>query len=140
MGRKHRNQRKRLRKLDKVKQKKASRTKIEAQVAQFLDCLGITYQQNCKIGRYNVDFLIDGKYIVECYGDFWHCSPKKYSPDYYNRGLKYEAQERWRRDELRQDTLESMGHQLLVLWETEIHKEPKYCKLRIKRLLTGNAK
>lgn len=116
---------------------RASRTKIEAKVAGFLDDMHIKYEQNRSVDRYNVDFLIKGKYIVECYGDFWHCSPKKYPPDYYKRVLGYTAQERWDRDKARQEVLEAQGYRFLVLWESEIKAKngPESCKTQIKQLL-----
>lgn len=140
MGRRYRNIKKRLREEKKKKKNRTqvSRTKIEAKVAQFLTCLGIDYRQNQKVGRFNVDFLIGDNFIVECYGDFWHCNPQKYSPDYYNRGLKYEAHERWTKDQNRQKELESMGYHFLVLWESQINDTPKLCKAKVKQLLNGN--
>lgn len=142
MGRRFRNIKKRSRKERKKKQKKTrnSRTKIESKVAQFLDDLGIEYCQNQKVGRFNVDFLIRDKYIVECYGNFWHCNSQKYPPDFYNRGLKCEAHERWAKDQKRQEELEALGYQFLVLWETEINGTPKLCKIKVKQLLNGNCK
>lgn len=142
MGRKYRNTKKRLRKVRKKEQKKTrvSKTKIESKVAQFLDDLGIEHCQNKKVGRFNVDFLIRNQYIVECYGNFWHCNPQKYPPDFYNRGLKCEAHERWAKDQKRQKELEALGYQFLVLWETEINKAPKLCKIKVKQFLNGNYK
>ena len=142
MGRKNRNIKKRLREEKKKEQRKTriSRTKIESTVAHFLDNLGIVYRQNQNIGRFNVDFLVDDKYIIECYGNFWHCNPQKYPPDFYNRGLKCEAHERWNKDQKRQEELESLGYQFLALWENEIQNAPKLCKIKVMRLLNSNYK
>ncbi len=134
MGRKNRNLKKRLRK---QKKERPSRTKIEAKVAQYLDCLGIKYKQNHRVGKYSVDFLVENKYIIECYGNFWHCNPRKYASDFYNRGLKCLAHEKWSKDANRQHVLEEMGYGFLVLWESEINKAPKSCKGKMKRLLDG---
>lgn len=136
MARKNRNSKKRL--LEQKKNQKVSRTKIEAKVAQYLDCLKIKYKQNSSVGKYNVDFLVDDKYIIECYGNFWHCNPRKYAYDFYNRGLKCHAHEKWDKDENRQRELEEMGYKFLTLWESEINKAPKSCKGKVKRLLDGN--
>ena len=116
-----------------VKQKVS---KIESRVAQYLDDLSIEYAQNHPVGKYSVDFLIDNTYIIECYGGYWHCDPTKYAPDYYSRGLKCEAHEKWAKDQNRQTELESMGHPFLVLWESEINSSPRACKSKIKKLLT----
>lgn len=130
--RKHRNSKKRLQ-----PKPRASRTKIEAKLAGFLDDMHIKYEQNHSIDRYNVDFLIEDKYIVECYGDFWHCNPEKYPPDYYKKVLGYTAQERWDKDKVRQKNLEALGYQFLALWESEIRAVggAKSCKIKVKRLL-----
>ena len=111
-------------------------SKIESKVAQYLDDLSIEYVQNCPVGKYNVDFLIRDTYIIECYGGYWHCDPTKYEPDYYSRGLKCEAHEKWTKDQHRQSELESMGHSFLVLWESLINSSPRACKSKIKKLLT----
>jgi len=117
------------------KQKTQKRPKIETKVAQFLDGLKLNYQQNYRIDKYSVDFFVEGRYIIECYGDFWHCNPKKYEPDYYNKGLKCEAKKRWRRDSERQWSLEAMGYPMLVLWESQINSNAKSCKSKILRHL-----
>lgn len=113
-------------------------SKIESRVAQYLDDLSIEYVQNHPVGKYNVDFLIANKYIIECYGGYWHCDPKKYSPDYYSRGLKCEAHVKWEKDQRRQSELEAMGYQFLVLWESQINGSPRACKSKIKILLTSD--
>ena len=111
-------------------------SKIESRVAQYLDDLSIEYVQNCPVGKYNVDFLIRDTYIIECYGGYWHCDPRKYESDYFNRGLKCEAHVKWAKDQHRQSELESMGHPFLVLWESLINSSPRACKSKIKKLLT----
>jgi hypothetical protein len=35
----------------------------------------------------NVDFVI----VIEYFGDYWHCNPKKYTPDFYTNQLKMTA-------------------------------------------------
>ena len=135
MGRKHQNRKQRLRK---EKARKQSRPKIEERIARLLDTMGLDYKQNKQIDRYNVDFLIGNKYVVECYGDFWHCNPDKYDEDYYNRGLKYEANQRWTKDGQRKIELEMSGYPVLVLWETEINSCLRCCTWKIKKLINGD--
>lgn len=135
MGRKHQNRKKRLRK---ERARKQSRTKIEEQIARLLDTMGVDYKQNNQIGQYNVDFLIDGKYVVECYGDYWHCNPQRYDGEYYNRGLKYKANQRWMKDERRLNELVMSGYPVLVLWENEINSCLKCCTQKIRKLINGD--
>lgn len=50
--------------------KRAAKTRIENLVADMLNRLDATYEQNVQLGRYNVDFLIGSSVVVECYGDY----------------------------------------------------------------------
>ena len=43
---------------------------IETKVATILESMNVPFEQQVAIDRYTVDFLVDKKYIVECYGDF----------------------------------------------------------------------
>lgn len=115
--------------------KKVTRPKIETLLGRYLADLQLPFKSNHYIGRYNVDFLVNNKYIIECYGDFFHCNPKKYPADYFNRVLKCEAQARWTRDNAREAELRSMGYRFLSLWETDIAFREKWCKSQIRQLL-----
>lgn len=119
------------------KPKKVTRPKIEEKVAQFLTELHLSYKHNARIGKYNVDFLVDDKYIIECYGDFFHCNPKKYAPTDYNKVLKCTAQDRWQHDQLREQELRNKGYRFMVLWENEIAYHDRHCRNKIKSLLTN---
>jgi very-short-patch-repair endonuclease len=89
------------------------------------------------IDSYNVDFLIDNKFIIECYGDFWHCNPNRYKPTYYNKGKKKTAQEIWARDEARRQHLISLGYQFLHIWGSDIKDRPKYVRTKVRKFLRG---
>lgn len=117
------------------KQQSTNLNNIETKVYNILTSLKIPFKVHCQVGKYNVDFLIDDKYIVECYGDFWHCNPKKYPPDYFNRGKKKTAEEIWTRDDCRKKTFEEMGYKFLYLWESDINDKQKLIRQKIKRLL-----
>ena len=123
----HRSKSKRLRKY---------KPPIEAKLGQYLAELHLPYKHNHQIGKYSVDYLIDDKFIVECYGDYWHANPQIYPPDYYNRAMRCTAQERWARDEHRRQELQEQGFRFLALWESEIASHAKYCKSKIRHLLT----
>jgi G:T-mismatch repair DNA endonuclease (very short patch repair protein) len=100
--------------------KKSSKTKIENIVADILSDIGLTYQRNIQIGRYNVDFLVEEETIIECFGDYWHCNPILYSTDYYHPALHVTATERWLRDRKRLEVLMGLGFTCYVLWEHDI--------------------
>lgn len=108
---------------------------IEQKVANILSSMKISFDQEVSIGKYNVDFLIDDKYIVECYGDFWHCNPQKYKPDYFNRGKKKTAKEIWERDLERKQLFEELGYKFIHLWECDIRNNTNKVKSKLKKFL-----
>ncbi len=89
---------------------------IETKVATILESMNVPFEQQVAIDKYTVDFLVGKKYIVECYGDFWHCNPHQYTSSYFNRGKKKTAQEIWERDTQRKEHFEKMGYKFLCLW------------------------
>jgi very-short-patch-repair endonuclease len=117
-----------------IKQK-SSLNAIEQKMMGVLHSMNLPYESQTPINNYNVDFLIDGKYIIECYGDYWHCNPSRYAADYYNRGKKKTAAEIWKRDEQRKRELERMGYKVLYFWEHEINNNIKDIKAALKRYI-----
>ena len=115
------------------KEKVVQKNTIEQKVATILESLNIPYEQQVTIDKYTVDFLVDKKYIVECYGDFWHCNPHQYTSSYFNKGKKKTAEEIWERDMKRKEQFEKMGYKFLCLWENEIKNNPKIVRSKIKR-------
>jgi very-short-patch-repair endonuclease len=105
---------------------------IETKVEKILQSLAIPYEPQVVIDKYTVDFLVDKKYIVECYGDYWHCNPHQYTSSYFNRGKKKTAEEIWNRDMERKSQFEKMGYKFLCLWENEINNNPKIIRSKIK--------
>lgn len=103
--------------------KKSAKTQIETTVANMLQACGVAYRQNVQLGRYNVDFIVAERVIVECYGDYWHCNPRYFASDMYHRSLHMTAQQRWDKDARRQALLEGRGYQFLVFWETDIYAD-----------------
>lgn len=66
----------------------------------------------------SVDIYIPSeKRVIEFYGDYWHCNPKKYSPNYYNTQVRLKAKDIWKRDEQRKRILETNGYKVEIIWE-----------------------
>jgi len=107
--------------------------KIEDKVAKILSSMNVPFEEQVTIDKYTVDFLVDKKYIVECYGDFWHCNPHQYTSSYFNKGKKKTAEEIWERDTQRKQQFEKMGYKFLCLWEHEINNNLKVVRSKIKR-------
>lgn len=114
---------------------RSSLNKIEQQVFDILKRLNVKLQTQVEIDKYSVDFLVNDRYIIECYGDFWHCNPQKYAPEYFNKGKKKTAREIWNRDKERRHRLEEMGYKFINLWECDIKSNTKKVKSKIKRYL-----
>lgn len=106
---------------------------IETKVATILESLNVPFEQQVTIDKYTVDFLVDKKYIVECYGDFWHCNPHQYTSSYFNRGKKKTAEEIWERDNQRKEQFQKMGYKFLCLWEDDIRNNVKIVRSKIKK-------
>lgn len=69
---------------------------------------------------YYVDFLIPSiNLIVECYGDYWHCNPRKYDAEFYNKSLHMTSQDKWDKDNKRLQCFHNLGFKTLVVWEDE---------------------
>ena len=121
------------RKRTKQTKKVSKKTSIEIKVATILQSMHYDVEEQVTIDKYTVDFLVNKKYVVECYGDYWHCNPHQYTSSYFNRGKKKTAEEIWTRDTERKVQFEKMGYKFICLWESEINNMPKIVRSRIKK-------
>jgi DNA mismatch endonuclease Vsr len=93
------------------------RTSIELIVDEWLNDLGVVFQTQVQMGRWIPDFYIPSKKVViECDGDYWHCSPHR-----YDRSLANEVQRKNMDRDARKDVfLCGNGIRVIRLWENEI--------------------
>lgn len=78
-----------------------------------------------KQAKATVDCLYNGK-IIEFYGDYWHCNPKIWKEDSYNRTLHKTAKEKWESDKQRIKRIEDIGYKVKIVWESDfINNEEK---------------
>lgn len=68
--------------------------------------------------QYIYDIAVN-KRIIEYHGDFWHCNPKKYSPDYVNPKSKIKAHDKWQMDFKKIQFAKDQGYEVLVVWESD---------------------
>jgi G:T-mismatch repair DNA endonuclease (very short patch repair protein) len=111
--------------------KKSKGTKIENWVNDILQEFAIDIKRNEPYDSFNIDFIINDFLGIECYGDFWHCNPKLYPADYFNKSLKMTSVEKWTKDELRIKNCESKGLTILIVWEYDIKNCPEYAKKQV---------
>lgn len=106
-------------------------SKGHASLHDAIEHLGFKTHQ--VIGSLEVDELNEElMVVVEYHGDYWHCNPKKYDKEYYNKSIKMKAKEKWRRDMARRSSLSKLGYNVIIVWESGWRDEPeKYIK-RIK--------
>jgi hypothetical protein len=65
------------------------------------------------------------KKCIEFNGDFWHCNPLEYNEDYVHRVKGITALEIWNNDELKNELIQKMNYQVLIIWESEYRKNPE---------------
>jgi very-short-patch-repair endonuclease len=104
-------------------------TKIEQIIERELRLRNIKYtrQYYVKQARHIVDFFIEPNIVIECDGDYYHCWPGKYAPDYYNKITKQLAREHWAKDAELTCILIESGFEVYRFWEHEIYKSAKDC-------------
>lgn len=101
------------------KRKSKPQLKLYEQVKQdYPDALLEHYLED--VGH-SVDIFIPSENkVIELYGDYWHCNPDSYDPDYYHKQLHMKASEKWDVDTKRRKTIEDGGYNVEIIWESKI--------------------
>lgn len=77
------------------------------------------------INNFFIDmFSKNYKLAIEFFGDFWHCNPKKYKEDFYNKLVHKTAKEIWEKDIKRINYLLTKNDiilKLIIVWESSFH-------------------
>jgi G:T-mismatch repair DNA endonuclease (very short patch repair protein) len=96
----------------------------EREIASFLEERDIKYiKQANVVSRYSCDFLLpDYSIIIEYYGTYWHCDPRKYKFDYFNQKKNKTAHEIWEYDSERENLFKKNGYKLLIIWEEDFKR------------------
>lgn len=71
---------------------------------------------------FSYDFTYDKK-IIEFNGDYWHCNPKFFKPDFYHTTKKKTASELWSYDKYKVKLANKYGYEVLVIWENECNND-----------------
>lgn len=101
-----------------------NRSKAEDEIIKILTNNGINVIPNFKIGSKIFDIFIP-KYnlLIEYNGDYWHCNPKKYSPDYFNKKKSMLAKEIWKYDNNKLYLAKNSNYHCEVIWEMDYKKD-----------------
>jgi hypothetical protein len=104
-----------------------SKSKASERISSLLDEIDIEYTSEKPINvidkTYIVDYYLEKEnVIIEFFGDYWHCNPKKFDPDYYHKILKKTASEKWLEDKVRLDLIQRnvLNCSILIVWEDSI--------------------
>lgn len=96
------------------------KTRIEKIVEQILLKLNYEYMFNKNISSkfsYRPDFYIQSlNLIIECQGDYWHANPNIYSEEDLNETQRTVII----KDNLKQQTYQREGYNVLYYWESEM--------------------
>jgi hypothetical protein len=67
---------------------------------------------------FTYDFVLKNyKKVIEFNGDYWHCNPKIYKEDFFNKNKQMFAKEIWKRDEEKIENIQQRGFETLIIWE-----------------------
>jgi hypothetical protein len=94
------------------------------------------------IHSYRVDTKICDVYIpslnliIEYFGDYWHCNPKKYESDFFNKKKGKFAWELWDYDKKKLELIKSYGYNLEVVWEDDLKLNNKLIEIIIENYVT----
>lgn len=89
----------------------------------------VIYNDRKTIDGLELDIYIpDKKLAIEYNGDYWHCNPDIYDRKYFHKHKNKYAYEIWEYDSIKTKRCNSVGVELLTLWES-------YPKDKIKNLI-----
>jgi very-short-patch-repair endonuclease len=76
--------------------------------------------------NYFIDFVdMTTNKVIEFNGDFWHANPKIYDESFINPMTNRSASYIWIYDKIRNDFIQSLGFDVLVVWESDYVKNPE---------------
>lgn len=98
----------------------SSSSKPEKKIESILKRENFDVIRTYRVKEYVCDiFIKELNLIIEYNGDYWHCNPIKYEPDYMHPHKKKLASQIWEDDKTRIDNLKSYGYNLEVIWEKD---------------------
>lgn len=99
-------------------------TKPQIAVNRMLDTLEIPFVNEQRFGKYSIDnYLPKYNLCIEVMGDYWHCSPVKYSSP-----INAVQETIIRKDGIKRQYIEGAGSHVLYLWEKDILSRGEVCK------------
>jgi len=126
------NKLKETRRLGKIKS--IIRSKKEKDIINEIKKLGYTVKHSYRVDTKICDIFIPKiNLIIEYNGDYWHCNPKKYKPEYYHQVKKKTAKELWEYDKNKIDLIKGYGYNLEIVWESDLREDNTLINKLIKK-------
>jgi|LakMenEpi03Aug12_release.lakeMendotaPanAssembly.Ray.scaffolds.fasta_scaffold468896_1 hypothetical protein len=115
---------KKTRRLGKIKS--AITSKKEFLILNMIKNLNYAVIHSYRVDTKICDFYIPSlNLIIEYFGDYWHCNPKKFEKDYFNQKKGMTAKEIWEYDNLKLELIKNFGYNLEVIWESDLKNNNK---------------
>ena len=82
-----------------------------------------------------MNFKFENIGLVEFNGDLYHCNPRKWKADDYNKTIRMFAKDKWEKDRYRTFKLEKLGYQVIVVWEEDWNNTQSEVKLKLFKII-----
>lgn len=106
-----------------------NRSKAEDDIINRLIEMGYNCKANHKVDTKSFDIYIkDINLLVEYNGDYWHCNPDIYSPDYFNKKKSLLAEDIWNYDSQKIKMAKDKGYNVEVVWEKDYKRDNNIIK------------
>jgi len=103
------------------KLKSVIRSEKEKEIVVEIRKMGYVVQHSLRVETKIYDIFIPSlNLVIEYNGDYWHCNPKKYKPDYFNQKKQKTAKELWEYDKNKIDLIREKGYNLEIVWESDL--------------------
>jgi very-short-patch-repair endonuclease len=90
------------------------------------------------IDRYKIDILFkELNLVVEFNGTYWHCDPRFYEKNYYNKKKRLYAENIWDYDYERKTFLENLGYKVIIVWEYDYKNDYEQTLSLLKESIDG---
>lgn len=108
--------------------RKNKKSKEEREIYEYLKSLGkyvISDDEVCLDDNKFLapDMVINGKVIVEFYGDYFHANPTLYKAEEYIVKKEKTARQLWDADLERQKMLEDAGYSVIIIWQNDFRHD-----------------
>jgi G:T-mismatch repair DNA endonuclease (very short patch repair protein) len=116
------------------KLKSVIRSKKEKEIVVEIRKMGYVVQHSLRVETKICDIFIPSlNLVIEYNGDYWHCNPKKYGPDYFNQKKQKTAKELWEYDKNKIDLIREKGYNLEIVWESDLKEDHTIINKLIKK-------